>query len=802
MVSLSPLAGPRLHVVTAVVGADETRRWVDVVLPTLAAPGNLGACSDHPGDVLCIHTTPRDRAAIEGAPVLEVVRGFVEVRFVEHNESADFCHALGWRQSSWRRDVLAAARNAGAAAVFLPADAVVADGGLARLRQLAAWGVKKVWVSALAVEVDSWTKAARRHAGPDPSAVWALPPRAAVSAAWDHLHDTAAAQRWDADAFDVGAGQVLFPLSLEPSDQPNHSSGTPRSWVAHAWRPYPVMEAPDTPAWWAQFDAPSEPSAEPPPLRPGDEHLVTDSDTFAMLRLMDAELSSESELRRGRAGRAAAIAEAMCEGRDPSASKRMDTPVLWHDGDVSDEVYSSTLARADAVLEAVRDQVRRQRTRRQADAAHGVSASPTPSAPAGPRCRLHFMVPVWGRGYIERFLRWGLPSFLAEGNLPATAHRTFAFDIVTDEADRALFADHPAMDRLASLVDVRFLTPDAHALAHPLSEDSLGYAKMTRYYNAAIQEAAEPDVAHVFLTPEGVFSDGMFTAIAKRFDEGFRAVALPGFRVLEDTAIEPLLDHHVEADGVALSAAPRDLVRWLLRHPHPITQAHTCDAHGPRLHPHYYFPVGPDGFVAHCFHIHPVAVWPTEPGTPVPEGQTLDHEYLANAVPLHMVHQVRDTDEMAVIDIARGGHLESMFSDHIFTADDIVGFALEWTNGYQRAFYERGVRVHTGGIDERWVRVESFASGVAAEVLGRVHRTVEMPVFAQARAALAATAQLQSQPWLIRHTQRYQYKRERLRQRVDEVGWLRALAVRTRLRRKWADLRHHLSTRSARRQTH
>ncbi len=790
MAHISPLLGPRLHYVTAVWGEAYTRRFIDVVLPTHASPGNLGGLNNRPGDVYWLYTTPEDAAAIEASAVIKTVRDLVEVRVVSIEPMLSAGLDKYGVIAEVHRRVLDEVNQHRAAAVFLSPDAVFADGAFVRLRDLTLQGKRRVLVAGLRAEAEAWERSVREHVGADDDGVRAVSSEVAMRAALRHPHPWTEALRWDSECLHDTPSHLYVPVASPTPEaereEETATSGEPSALLCRAFHLHPLLVWPRTLSGVFTRTVDGD-LARAAGATPEEIHLVSDSAEIAAVELSDADAMpfvAETQ----KPGRAAAVAQWAIEHTDDAHRGYFTHAVRLHAGGVAEADWEQAESEAERVADAVLHQIEKQAPEAppEEQLSSGVAAHSSDDG-ATKDCRLHFIVPVWGEAYIDRFLRWGLPSFLAPNNLPAVRGDTFAFDIVTDDAGVEQLQQHQTFRQLRELVRVRLLTPDHDTHRHGIPDDSLGYTRMTRYYNAAIHAAVEPDVAHVFLTPEGVFSDGMFPQLLRRFAEGYRAVVLPGFRVLEEEAIDAILERHLEPDGVALSAMPRDLVEWVLKHPHPITQAHTWKDGGPRLHPHYYFPVGDDGFVAHCFHAHPLAVWPEQAGTPIPPGQTLDHEYLQNAVPLHLVHLVTDTDEMCVIDIAQDGHLDDTFSAVPYGPDDIADFAVQWCNGYHRWQFAQGVRVHTAGIDERWEKAESEALARVAYVSGVLSRRLELPIYAESRAAqqraAEEAAQWHARPWWLRQALRVERKQAALRRRVDEVGWLRAFAVRTRLRR-------------------
>ena len=66
---------------------------------------------------------------------------------------------------------------------------------------------------------------------------------------------------------------------------------------------------------------------------------------------------------------------------------------------------------------------------------------------------------VWGREYVDNFLRYGVRSMLSEGNLPALRSQgQVVFSIVTDVAGEVQIRQHPVFAEMCALGDVVFIT--------------------------------------------------------------------------------------------------------------------------------------------------------------------------------------------------------------------------------------------------------------------------------------------------------------------------------------------------------
>ena len=77
------------------------------------------------------------------------------------------------------------------------------------------------------------------------------------------------------------------------------------------------------------------------------------------------------------------------------------------------------------------------------------------------RLKVKFLTVIWGARYIDEFARISLPSYLADGNLPALAAGTdLEILVMTSRASVPAFEDKPAFEALRRLCPVRFIFID------------------------------------------------------------------------------------------------------------------------------------------------------------------------------------------------------------------------------------------------------------------------------------------------------------------------------------------------------
>jgi hypothetical protein len=204
------LLAPETEVVgfAAVWGADYARVFVDLVLPATLHESNLPALFAGRRAAFLVVCDGGTRVAIEASPLAARVRAIADLRFLDLPGDAlagnPGINVLGPAQhAGWL-----AAAACGADAFFLHADAIHAEGNLARLRARVEAGCDVFCTSGFSATLETFARELRARIGAD--GTLAFPARALVGAALRHIHPRSAAMRVRADAPDFPSHPSLI----------------------------------------------------------------------------------------------------------------------------------------------------------------------------------------------------------------------------------------------------------------------------------------------------------------------------------------------------------------------------------------------------------------------------------------------------------------------------------------------------------------------------------------------------------------------------------------------------------------
>jgi len=220
---------------------------------------------------------------------------------------------------------------------------------------------------------------------------------------------------------------------------------------------------------------------------------------------------------------------------------------------------------------------------------------------------LVFAVVLWGKDYVEGFIKYTIRTLLASKNLPALRGRTCIFSIVTDQQSQTLLTSFDEFDQLKKFAQIEFfLFP--HSLTnvrHYSNPDFIFY----RFYGAIDHVSlyfAKSFNAHIlFVVADALYSNGSLQNLLKYVELGYD-VCVNASLVANRETVLPELDRLIAPDN-SIPLASRDLAKLCYQHRHDyISQRIVTDLNdnfdmAPR---ELYFPTD-QGFAVHAIYQHP-----------------------------------------------------------------------------------------------------------------------------------------------------------------------------------------------------
>lgn len=321
---------------------------------------------------------------------------------------------------------------------------------------------------------------------------------------------------------------------------------------------------------------------------------------------------------------------------------------------------------------------------------------------------LHFVVPVWGPSYTDVFVNAALPAQLARRNLGALRF-----------PGRAVYRIFSTREDLAVLrAAASFRSLDASVCVE-IHEVQLGsdrrYGLMSACHREAILRADAEQAGLVFLNADLVLADGTFEKLETWIDEGVRVVECASLRVAQSAAVTRLRERHLDRETGAVSATPGQLVGLALEHLHENAAAHLWERPDATdlIPANLMWRVDDEGFLLHCFHLHPLLVVPERRG--VSFAGTIDDDYVEAACPdPAMARIVTDSDELFFCELSDESHPKGgTIAGGSRLA--LANWIRRTTRTRQRELVRHAIRLHAGPrTAERWAVAEAEASSLVA----------------------------------------------------------------------------------------
>jgi hypothetical protein len=324
------------------------------------------------------------------------------------------------------------------------------------------------------------------------------------------------------------------------------------------------------------------------------------------------------------------------------------------------------------------------------------------------RAAMHLIVPVWGGSHVTTFLDLVLPLYLAPGNIPAAAsEREVRLRIYTRERDTGLFTASATFQRARDQAEIDFVYMD--------DKIEIPHTTMSWCHKDALRFAGGRNAMTILLTADTIFADATLLRLGQLSDDGKRAVLVAGPRVIEEEMLEELARHWRKTEQTSIT--PEAFTALCLRHLHPISLSNTWNSNGYlNTHPsHLYWAVENEGFLAHCFHLHPLMVRPRL--AEVKFDKTIDDDYMISAgFTSEEIHIVSDNLDLAVFSITGRQIIIGNDRQLVPSAAYVAYWARLFTHPYHRRLARAPICFYTQKTSPSWLRYEHEAQQVLDDI--------------------------------------------------------------------------------------
>lgn len=379
--------------------------------------------------------------------------------------------------------------------------------------------------------------------------------------------------------------------------------------------------------------------------------------------------------------------------------------------------------------------------------AANVARQPTGHRP--PPKQVVCLLPLWGFDYVKNFLDVALPTWLAEGNLPAVSGMVQTeFVFLTSREDEIYLRAHPGFNRLSAICPTTI-----HYIDHLITGSNYS-TTITLAYLEAMRATGDDmrDSCFLFLVSDYIVADGSFRTVVERIMAGRDAILVGNFQVVEEDAL-PWLTDLLQAHPTVLPVAPRTLMKWALSHLHPATVANTVNyplthnEHTNRL----FWRVDSQTLIGRFYLMHMIAIRPEVDDFVI--GSSCDYSFVPEMCPGNNVEILTDSDDYLVIELQPRKHEAKFLKSGPLQLDALAGSLSEWTNARHRENSASTVVFHADdiplSIGDAVGEADRFVGEVASKLKQPPKPVRQHPYWAGAIAAFneASGARLTRDEW-------------------------------------------------------
>jgi hypothetical protein len=362
-----------------------------------------------------------------------------------------------------------------------------------------------------------------------------------------------------------------------------------------------------------------------------------------------------------------------------------------------------------------------------------IDPSPPGDRRAPPRY-VKCLLPIWGYRYVRQFLDVSLPTWLAQGNLPALAATLpTEFVILTSREDELFIRHHPMFAKLKKICPV-----GTHYIDHLITNSNYS-TTITLAYTEAVRSAGPDmlDTCFFFLVSDYIVADHSFSNVLKRIMNGCSGVQVGNFQVAAEAASPWLLEKLNGVSG-AIGFSSRELMRWGLSHLHPATVANIVNY--PLTHNHHanrlFWRVDSLTLIGRFYLMHMICVRPER--TDFIIGSSCDYSFIPEMCPSGDIQIIADSDEYLVIEMQPRAHESAMLRMRRQTVNGLAKTLSEWTTPRHRENAETTVVFHAGEFPAQLPDAKSEADRFVAAVRRQMERPSPFRDHPYWRGAIAA----------------------------------------------------------------
>lgn len=293
---------------------------------------------------------------------------------------------------------------------------------------------------------------------------------------------------------------------------------------------------------------------------------------------------------------------------------------------------------------------------------------------------VHVLLAVWGEKFVADFLKFGLFSLLAPGNIPALAKAYHTkFVILTRSQDVGVFERHSAFQKLKSICEVEFIPiNDLIVIGNHSTTLTFAYDRAIRQTNDAMLHTY-----FILLNADYIMAEGSFQGLMKYMKKGYSAICAGNFQVIENE-FKPFLKRHIDSAQQVMSIQPRELLKESFQHFHPVTLASFYDEN--HLHNYranrFFLRYDRQTLVGRFYLLHVLCIKPET--TQYQIGSSFDYSFIPEMCPSGNIGVINDSDDYLVVEMQPKLHELQYVHFGSYDLKKLASGLAEWTTAQHR----------------------------------------------------------------------------------------------------------------------
>ena len=343
----------------------------------------------------------------------------------------------------------------------------------------------------------------------------------------------------------------------------------------------------------------------------------------------------------------------------------------------------------------------------------------TENAERPPLKKIRCLLPIWGFSYVKNFLEVALPTWLADGNLPAVSRMVQTeFVFLTSREDELYLRAHPGFKRISAICETK-----VHFVDHLITGNNYS-TTITLAYAEAIRATGDDmqDTCFLFLVSDYIVANRSFRTVVERVRAGRNGVLVGNFQVVEEEAL-PWLTDLLQANPTVLQIDARKLMKWGLSHLHPATIANTVNY--PLIHNDHtnrlFWRVDNQTLIGRFFLMHMIAIRPELREFVI--GSSCDYSFIPEMCPSNNVEIITDSDDYLVVELQPKDHEAKFIKPGPQKIGKLASTLSEWTIARHRENSATTVIFHADEIPPSIEEAVAEADRFLAQVNSKLKKT-------------------------------------------------------------------------------